>query len=228
MRFQFALLLVLLVLLGLSTSVRAGNDRTDISDVINTLNNYLQDLNVLAESGLGTSCILNASDAIRGNATGRALVEKYFSRDIRTYFVYKKTAPYPSLTVLNFTAGTPEYPTTLSLYNHLLYFYGVYMPTIFLARPYLWKLSAPTVTIVRRDANYDRATTAYVIADNESSGFGCNADKSRTFRIAQNEYQHTMIYDDDTQSWKFIVFGERMKNRYTVAPGTITQIYPDL
>lgn len=229
-----SLFLVALLLLSAAGTVRADNDDISISGVMNTLNSYSQDLNGLVEFGVGYSCNLSTIDTVRASAAGAALVRKYFSQtDFKSYIVYKQTAVTPITLFLNYsvvpgvssTSGaTTLFPSNADLYAKMLTFYGTNIPASFSA-PWYWLLSAPVVTIVKRDRDFGRATTAYITVTDTNQGYAC-VNGVRIYRLSHNVYHHVMAYDDDTNSWKFVVFQETLKSRVDFNTSVVTQVTP--
>lgn len=231
---KIATTFVAFFLLLLGCAYADGNIISRLSEygVVESMNSYMLDFNRLVEYANPGVCNSSAVNFAALSADAAAFVDKYFSKDIRTYWVLQSTkategTPKEFL-VLNYTVGL-NYATSLDLHNWLKIFYAAFIRGG-LSSPFWWVMSAPVVqSIDLRDANYDRESTALFTANNVNQGFQCrniNGTVVRRWRIQMSQYQHKLIYDENSGSWKFVEFGER-NNGQVVQDGSLyTQLNP--
>jgi len=203
------------------------------AQVQKVVNNYMLGLNALVEYGVGPSCDLSTVNVVGLTAAATAHINQFFSDSVQAFVVTQNTASVPNPAagaVSNISIGTAAIPaigqpaihTCADLKNYLKsYFVG--FSGFFFSSPFWWLLSAPVVTIVRRDAAYGNRLTAHVDANNENKGFFC-AGSQRGFRIQYSRYSHVLIQEAGT--WKFIKFGEDNKGMVTLDASGIVQTQP--
>lgn len=242
---MFNITIFALLALAIFGSVHATRNNDNFGSLLNEaaviemLNNYGTDLNELAEYALGSTCSPASVDSARLDADAQLFVQKYFSRNIRTYLVVQDTRGFTPVTVLNVSVGSPAQPlvgapaipNSAALYNWLPGGYAGFFKAFF-SRPFFWTFDKPIVTDIKfRDPAFDGATTAYITASNVNEGFACNnaftANPTRIYRKQQSVYHHVMVLEGDYRSsaWRFIAFTETNKNS-VVFPQLPIQVAP--
>ncbi len=230
------ILFFVVVFLGLFVIHADGplNPRFSDEAVIRTLNNYVLDLNRLAEYALPSNCNSSGLDLVGLTSAANNIINNYFSTSIRDFVVIQSTSTAPNAGIVsNLTVGgdavpaigQPAFPDSQALFDYLKTYY-VGFTGFFFSRPFYWLLSSPVVTQIKlRDPVFDGATTAYVTANNENKGFFC-VGTTRGYRIQFSQYNHVFVYGEDTGAWKFIRFGERNNAMIHLNTSVITQVNP--
>ena len=225
MRLLSSFLIGLVVLLAL-----VGNAHADLQNpfseaaVIETINNYMQDLNLLAMYGGCDASKLSPNLA----PFAASLVNKYFSPDVRSYRVIQRLNPdVIKYVAVNFTVGAvdstngqnngaiAQLPTSAALVQLLGFFYAGFASGSYLSNPFMWMLSAPVVhSINLNDRSYsgdNHKITARFSANNRNEGFLCDGHGNRVgWQVGMNQYVHVLEYNHQTDSWQYLEFLEYM------------------
>jgi len=197
--------------------------------VMDTLYNYVQDLNGLVEWGSST-CDTSGMNAAAVTAAGNALVDKYFSPSVLQYYVVQNTNAVPANQVeVNLFVGRPPannnnplvipFNTSAQLFAFIRNLYPQLAYSF--SPPFSWLVSAPVVRIVHNDPAFEgRPTTAYVTANDRNEGYQCQ-NGVRVYRQQFNLYIHVFILNTQTGTWQFLKFSET--NKYMTNHATSIQ-----
>ena len=217
--FKTSLFVALAILLSL-TCAQLPDAMLTPTAVIETLYGYATALNHLGEYAVGPSCNFATIDTASANAVGSALVQEFYSANVRQFLVTQQTANLPTAVVVNFTNGVPfpyYFGNNTNLFQNLQTFYPLF--TTFDSSPFYWVLSMPIVDSIKlRDTAYGNAITAYVRATDVNTGFHCTGNNgTRVFTTQQSVYNLVLTLENQGTSsaaWRIINFEETGKNQY--------------